>query len=87
MFYASELRDQFTLYPPDAVELHVELSPELAGAEVEWASDHPSVLQVEKTGADTALVSCVDDGTLPQTCKLTVRCAGHSREITVYCRK
>ena len=87
MFYESELREDFTLYPPDAVELHVELSPELAGAEVEWASDHPSVLQVEKTGADTALVSCVDDGTLPQTCRMTVSCAGQAREITVYCRK
>ena len=87
MFYESELREDFTLYPPDAVELHVELSPELAGAEVEWASDQPSVLQVEKTGADTALVSCVDNGTLPQTCRLTVRCAGNVRELTVYCRK
>ena len=87
MFYASELRDQFTLYPPDAVELHVEIPTELAGSEVDWASDHPSVLRVEKTGADTALVSCVDDGTLPQTCKLTVSCAGNVREITVNCRK
>ena len=87
MFYETELRDEFTIFPPDAVELHAQLLPELAGTEVEWASDHPSVLRVEKTGEDTARISCVDDGTLPQTCKLTVSCAGNVREITVNCRK
>ncbi len=88
MFYETELGNEFTIYPPDAVELHVRLQPEIGpGPEVEWTSDHPSVLAVEKTGADTALVSCVDDGSLPQTCKLTVRCGDMAREITVYCRK
>ena len=88
MFYETELGNEFTIYPPDAVELHVQLPPEIGpGAEVEWTSDRPSVLAVEKTGADTALVSCVDDGSLPQTCKLTVRCGDMAREITVYCRK
>ena len=86
MFYETEIQDEFTIYPPDAVELHVQLPPELAGTELEWQSDNPSVLRVEKTGADTALVSCADDGTLPRTCKLTVSCAGLQKELTVYCR-
>ena len=86
MFYETEIKTDCTLWPDGPIELHAQLPPELSGAELEWASDHPSVLRVEKTGADTALVSCIDDGTLPQTCKLTVRCAGQAREITVYCR-
>jgi hypothetical protein len=87
MFYETEIKTDCTLWPGDPVELHVRLQPELGpGMEVEWKSDRPSVLAVEKTGADTALVSCVDDGSLPQTCKLTVSCAGQAREITVYCR-
>ena len=88
MFYETEIKTDCTLWPGDPVELHVRLQPEIGpGAEVEWTSDRPSVLAVEKTGADTALVSCVDDGSLPQTCKLTVRCGDMAREITVYCRK
>ena len=87
MFYETELGDEFTLYPDGPVELHVEIPPELAGAEVEWVSDHPSVLRVEKTGADTAHISCIDDGSLPQACRLTVNCAGQVKEITVNCRK
>ncbi len=86
MFYETELGDEVTIYPPDAVELHVQLPPEIRpGSEVEWTSDHPSVLRAEKTGLDTALISCVDDGSLPQTCKLTVSCAGLEKELTVYC--
>ncbi len=88
MFYETEIKTDCTLWPGDPVELHVRLQPEIGpGMEVEWKSDRPSVLAVEKTGADTALVSCVDDGSLPQTCKLTVRCGDMAREITVYCRK
>ncbi len=88
MFYETEIKTDCTLWPGDPVELHVRLQPEIGpGPEVEWTSDRPSVLAVEKTGADTALVSCVDDGSLPQTCKLTVRCGDMTREITVYCRK
>ena len=85
MFYETELGDEFTLYPDGPVELRADVSRQ--GSPITWGSDHPDILRVEATGYDTALVSCVDDGTLPQTCRMTVSCAGQAREITVYCRK
>jgi hypothetical protein len=87
MFYTTEIETDFTIYPPDENELHVEIPPEIAGAEVMWSSDNPAVFRVEKTGADTARVSCADNGSLPQTCKLTVSCGGLTKELTVYCRE
>lgn len=85
MFYETELGDEFTLYPDGPVELRADVSRQ--GSPITWGSDHPDILRVEATGYDTALVSCIDDGSLPQTCKLTVHCAGLQKELTVYCRK
>ena len=85
MFYETEIRDEFTLYPGDPVELRADVSRQ--GSPITWGSDRPDILRVEAAGYDTALVSCVDDGSLPQTCKLTVHCAGLQKELTVYCRQ
>ena len=88
MFYETEIKTDCTLWPTDPIELNARISPEIAaGAEFEWKTDNPSVLRAEKTGPDTANITCIDDGTLPQTCKLTVSCGDMAREITVYCRK
>jgi hypothetical protein len=87
LFYESEIKTDFTLWPGDPTELHAQISPELAvGAAFEWTTDNPSVLRIEKTGTNTANISCIDNGSLPQTCKLTVNCGGLQKELTVYCR-
>ena len=88
LFYETEIKTDFTLWPGDPTELHAQISPELAvGAEFEWTTDNPSVLRIEKTGTNTANITCIDDGSLPQTCKLTVSCGGLQKELTVYCRQ
>ena len=88
MFYETEIKTDCTLWPVDPIELNARISPEIAaGAEFEWKTDNPSVLRAEKTGPGTANITCIDDGTLPQTCKLTVSCAGFEKELTVYCRR
>ena len=88
MFYETEIKTDCTLWPSDPIELNARISPEIAaGAEFEWKTDNPSVLRAEKTGPDTANITCIDDGTLPQTCKLTVSCAGLEKELIVYCRR
>ena len=85
MFYETEIRDEFTIYPGDPVELRADVTRQ--GTPITWGSDRPDVFRVESTGYYTARVSCVDDGSLPQTCKLTVRCGGLEKVLTVYCRK
>ena len=85
MFYETEIKTDFTLYPGDPVELRADVTRQ--GVPITWGSDHPDILRVESTGYDTARVSCIDDGSLPQTCKLTVRCGDLVKELTVYCRR
>ena len=85
MFYETEIKTDFTLWPGDPIELRADVTRQ--GTPITWGSDHPDILRVESTGYDTARVSCVDDGSLPQTCKLTVRCGEMEKVLTVYCRK
>ena len=85
MFYETEIKDEFTLYPGDPIELRADVTRQ--GTPITWDSDHPAILQVETAGYDTARVACVDDGSLPQTCKLTVRCGEMEKVLTVYCRQ
>ena len=88
MFYTMVIENGMTVFPGDGpIELHVEIPAELKGEEAEWFTDNPAVLQAEKTGADTARITCLDDGSLPQTCKLGVRCGNLTTEFPVYCRK
>ncbi|MCR5844015.1 MAG: right-handed parallel beta-helix repeat-containing protein, partial [Oscillospiraceae bacterium] len=65
MFYETEIKTDCTLWPDRPIELNARISPEIAaGAEFEWKTDNPSVLRAEKTGPDTANITCIDDGTL-----------------------
>ena len=85
LFFETEIKTDFTLWPGDPIALRAEVTPQ--GSPITWESDHPDILRIEPTGADSARVSCVDDGSLPQTCKLTVRCGELVKELTVYCRR
>ena len=85
LFYETEIKTDFTIYPGDPIELRADVTRQ--GVPITWGSDHPDVLRVESTDYDTARVSCADDGSLPQTCKLTVRCGGMEKVLTVYCRQ
>lgn len=85
LFYETEIKTDFTIYPGDPVELRADVTRQ--GTPITWGSDRPDVFRVESTGYDTARVSCIDDGSLPQTCKLTVRCGGLEKVLTVYCRQ
>ncbi len=85
LFYETEIKTDFTIYPGDPIELRADVTRQ--GVPITWSSDHPDVLRVESTDYDTARVSCADDGSLPQTCKLTVRCGGMEKVLTVYCRQ
>ena len=84
LFFETEIKTDFTLWPGDPIELRADVTRQ--GVPVTWESDRPEILRVE-AAYDTARVSCVDNGSLPQTCKLTVRCGELAKELTVYCRR
>ena len=84
LFFETEIKTDFTLWPGDPIELRADVTRQ--GVPITWESDRPDILRVD-AGYDTARVSCVDDGNLPQTCKLTVRCGELAKELTVYCRR
>ena len=58
----------------------------LSGLRVDWKSSNEDILKVETTDDYAVHVECIDNGSLPSSCKLTLTCAGFEKELTVYCR-
>ena len=87
MFYTSEIQTDFTIWVDDPIDLTVQVMPlTLQGLKVDWKSSNEDILKVEKTDEYAVHVECIDDGNLPASCKLTLTCAGFTKELTVYCR-
>jgi hypothetical protein len=87
MFFTTEIQTDFTIWVNDPIDLTVQVMPlTLQGLSVEWRSSNPDILQIEQTDEYAVHVTCVDDGSLPKSCKLTLTCAGYEKELTVYCR-
>ncbi len=87
MFFTNEIQTDFTIWVDDPIDLTVQVMPlTLQGLRVDWKSTNTDILTVEKTDEYAVHVSCVDDGSLPKSCKLILTCAGFEKELTVYCR-
>ena len=87
MFYTTEIQNDFTIWVDDPIDLTVQIMPmTLSGLRVDWKSSNEDILKVEKTDEYAVHVECLDNGSLPSSCKLTLTCAGFEKELTVYCR-
>ena len=87
MFYTTEIQTDFTIWVDDPIDLTVQVMPlTLQGLKVDWKSSNPDILKVEKTDEYAVHVECIDNGSLPASCKLTLTCAAFEKELTVYCR-
>ena len=87
MFFTTEIQTDFTIWVDDPIDLTVQVMPlTLQGLKVDWKSSNPDILKVEKTDEYAVHVECIDDGSLPASCKLTLTCAAFEKELTVYCR-
>ena len=87
MFFTTEIQTDFTIWVDDPIDLTVQIMPmTLSGLRVDWKSSNEDILKVEKTDEYAVHVECIDNGSLPSSCKLTLTCAGFEKELTVYCR-
>jgi len=87
MFFTNEIATDFTIWVDDPIDLTVQVMPmTLQGLRVDWKSSNTDILKVEKTDEYAVHVECINDGSLPKSCKLTLTCAGFQKELTVYCR-
>ena len=87
MFFTTEIQNDFTIWVDDPIDLTVQIMPmTLSGLQVDWKSSNEDILKVEKTDEYAVHVECIDNGSLPSSCKLTLTCAGFEKELTVYCR-
>ncbi len=87
MFYTSEIQTDFTIWVDDPIDLTVQVMPlTLQGLKVDWKSSNEEILKVTKTDEYAVHVECIDNGSLPSSCKLTLTCASFTKELTVYCR-
>ena len=87
MFFTTEIQTDFTIWVDDPIDLTVQVMPlTLQGLKVDWESSNPDILKVENTDEYAVHIECIDDGSLPKSCTLTLRCAAYEKTLTVYCR-
>ena len=76
-----------TVWADDPIDLSVNIIPQTSSSSpVECVSDSPEILTIEQKSGNMFHINCVDNGTLPKSCKMTFKCADIEKIFTVYCR-